>query len=216
MPETKNVAILAARPITEFYMQTSAFDASYYRRYYTNPATAVVTKAAARAEVRFVLAFCDHIGVDIRRFADVGAGTGWWAKEFSRQRPRCGAIETYDASSDAVRLYGHRKLSIERLGGRPADLIVCRDVLRYIPQAPAKEAIRRLARKCRGVLYLHVIASDDEVDEAASDMTGYFRPARWYLRQLASAGFLNAGMGLFVSKRCTVFDPFVIEVLRDR
>jgi len=46
VPETKNVAILAPRPITEFYTRPSAFEASYYRRYYTNPATAVVTKAA--------------------------------------------------------------------------------------------------------------------------------------------------------------------------
>lgn len=188
------------------------FDAEYYRRFYTNPSTAVVTKAAARAEVKFVLAFCEHIGVEIRRFADVGAGTGWWAREFVRQYPRCEHVETYDASADAVRLYGHRKLSIEKLGGRPADLVVCRDVLRYVSDAHAAAAIRRLAKKCRGVLYLHVITSEDEVDEAASDMTGRFRPARWYLKRLAAAGFRNAGMGLFVAGKFPAFDPFALEV----
>jgi trans-aconitate methyltransferase len=193
-------------------MTKTEFNAEYYRRYYENRSTAVVTPAQRRAEVRFVLSFCAHIGVGIRRFADVGAGTGWWTREFARQYPRCREIETYDASADAARLYGHRKVSIEKLGGRPADLVVCRDVLRYIPGAAAKEAIERLAKKCRGVLYLHVVTREDEVDEDASDMSGYFRPARWYLKRLEARGFRNAGMGLFVSDRFGDFDPFALDV----
>ena len=188
------------------------FDANYYRKYYENPRTAVVTRAEAKAEVAFVLAFCRHIGLDIQRFADVGAGTGWWAKEFKRQYPKCRFIETFDASAIAARRYGHQHVAAEKLGGRAADLVVCRDVLRYLPGPAAKTAIARLAKKCRGVLYLHVVTSDDEVDELASDMTGYFRPARWYIRELAAAGFRNAGMGLFVSSRFRNFDPFSIEV----
>lgn len=193
-------------------MTKTGFTAEYYRRYYENRSTAVVTAAERRTEVKFVLAFCAHIGVDLRRFADVGAGTGWWAKELARQYPPCRDIETYDASADAARMYGHRRVSAEQLGGRPADLVVCRDVLRYLPDAAATKAIDRLRRKCRGVLYLHVVTRDDEVDEEASDMSGYFRPARWYLRKLAAAGFVNAGMGLFVSDRLRGFDPFAIEV----
>jgi hypothetical protein len=193
-------------------MPKAEFNAEYYRRYYENRSTTVVTPAERRAEVRFVLAFCAHIGVDIRRFADVGAGTGWWAREFTRQYPRCRHIETYDPSADAARLYGHRKVPIEKLGGRPADLVVCRDVLRYIPDAAARKAIGRLAAKCRGVLYLHVITREDEVDEEASDMTGHFRAARWYLKRLEAAGFRNAGMGLFVSRQFSDFNPFALEV----
>lgn len=193
-------------------MRKTEFTAEYYRRYYENRSTTVVTPAQRRAEVRFVLAFCEHIGVEIRRFADVGAGTGWWAKEFTRQYPRCREIETYDSSADAARLYGHRLVSIEQLGGRPADLVVCRDVLRYVPDTPAKEAIARLVKKCRGVLYLHVVTREDEVDEESSDMTGYFRSAGWYLKRLEAAGFRNAGMGLFVSDRFRDFDPFALEL----
>lgn len=193
-------------------MTKTEFNAEYYRRYYENRSTAVVTPAQRRAEVRFVLSFCAHIGVDVRRFADVGAGTGWWAKEFVRQYPGCREVETYDASAEAARLYGHRQVSVAQLGGRPADLVVCRDVLRYLPDAAAARGIERLRRKCRGVLYLHVVTREDEVDEAASDMSGYFRSARWYLRKLDAAGFVNAGMGLFVSERFSRFDPFALEV----
>jgi hypothetical protein len=188
------------------------FDANYYRKYYENPRTAVVTKGEAKAEVAFVLAFCRHIGLEIQRFADVGAGTGWWAKEFSRQNPKCRYVETSDASETAARRYGHRQASVEKLGGGPADLVVCRDVLRYLAGPAAKTAIARLAKKCRGVLYLHVVTSDDQVDEEASDMTGYFRSARWYKRELAAVGFHDMGMGLFVSARFRKFDPFAIEM----
>lgn len=197
-------------------MTKTVFAAEYYRRYYENRSTAVITPAQQRAEVRFVLGFCAHIGVEVRRFADVGSGTGWWAKEFARQYPRCREIETYDASADAARMYGHRRVPVEQLGGRPADLVVCRDVLRYVPDAAATEAIQRLAGKCRGVLYLHVVTREDEVDEEASDMTGYFRSARWYLKRLDAAGFTNAGMGLFVSDRYRGFDPFALEARRSR
>lgn len=188
------------------------FGESYYYRYYTNSRSAVISPGAARNEVRFVLSFCDHICLDLRRFADVGAGTGWWAREFKRQRPSCRYVETYDASADAARLFGHRRVPLEELGGRPADLVVCRDVLRYLPDTRARRGIRRLAKKSRGVLYLHVITREDEVDEEASDMSGHFRPAGWYLKELAAAGFINAGMGLFVSPKFERFDPFSLEV----
>ena len=164
-----------------------------------------------RNEVAFVIAFCRHIEVEIRRFTDVGAGTGWWAKEFARRYPSCRHIETFDASETASRLYGHRKNELQRLGGRESDLVVCRDVLRYLSDADAEKAIRRLARKCRAVLYLHIITSNDEVDEEMSDMAGFFRSAAWYRKRLRAAGFADCGMGLFVSKKLASFNAFAIE-----
>lgn len=188
------------------------FDARYYRRYYHRSETAVITPEIRKNEVAFVIAFCRHIELDVERFCDVGAGTGWWAREFARKYPACTSIETFDSSLAACEIYGHRRVEIQKLTGRAADLVVCRDVLRYLTDADAEEAIRRLARKCRGVLYLQVVTSDDEVDEAASDMTGYFRPTDWYRRRLREAGFTDCGMGIFMSARRTDFSPFTIEV----
>jgi hypothetical protein len=193
-------------------MSETVFDARYYRRFYESSRTAVVTTNQAKAEVGFVLAFCNHVGLRIRRFTDAGAGTGWWAKEFRRQYKSQCVIETFDSSEAAAKGYGHTQVGIEDIPLKPADLVVCRDVLRYLNDAAAKRAIRRLARKTRGVLYLHVITSDDEVDEEASDMSGYFRTASWYRRELKKAGFVNVGMGLFASSKFKTFDPFALEV----
>lgn len=194
-------------------MHHPEFDAEYYKRYYETRATAVVTPAEATAEVAFVLAFCAQIKLRIRRFADVGAGTGWWANEFRRQYKSCREVETFDASETAASLYGHKLLRVEKVSGSPSDLVVCRDVLRYLDNRAAEIAITRLARKCRGVMYLHVLTRDDEVDEEMSDMGGKLRPVGWYRRRLADAGFTNAGMGLFVSGRFKKFDPFAIDIL---
>ena len=187
------------------------FDAEYYGRYYTESETAVVSDRMQENEVAFVLAFCRHIGVQIRRFTDVGAGTGWWSREFARQHPECRHIENFDSSRIACEMYGHRNVAVQDLSGYRSDLVVCRDVLRYVPDAAAVRAIGRLSKKCRGVLYLHVITSDDDIDEAASDMLGFFRPVQWYRDRLLRAGFTDCGMGLFVSGRLTHFDPFAIE-----
>lgn len=194
-------------------MDQPVFDANYYKRYYERPTTAVITPREATAEVAFVLAFCRHIKLDIKRFTDVGAGTGWWAKEFRQQCPRCRQVETFEASETAASAYGHTLMRAEKTSGRPSDLVVCRDVLRYLDNRAAEKAIKRLASKCRGVLYLHVLTRDDEVDEKLSDMGGKLRSATWYRRRLADAGFANAGMGLFVSRKFKQFDPFAIETL---
>ena len=188
------------------------FDAAYYRRYYGKGDTSVVTPGMQRSEVAFVIAFCRHIGLEVTRFTDAGAGTGWWAKEFARRYPSCEHIETLDASDAACRIYGHRRVELQKLGGRESDLVICRDVLRYLDDANAEKAIRRLAKKCRGVLYLHVITKEDEIDEEASDMTGFFRSMAWYRRRLRGAGFSDCGMGLFVSRKMKEFSPFAIDV----
>ncbi|MEO7367282.1 MAG: methyltransferase domain-containing protein [Gemmatimonadaceae bacterium] len=187
------------------------FDAAYYRRYYETPATAIMTAEMQKNEVAFVIAFCDHVGLPVRKFADVGAGTGWWAREFARQYSRCESVETFDASEDACKVYGHTLSTVQSLSGAASDLVVCRDVLRYVPETYIDRAITRLARKCRGVLYLHVITSDDEIDEEASDMEGTFRTVAFYRRRLKDVGFRDCGMGLFASNRLKSFDPFSIE-----
>ncbi|MEO8193109.1 MAG: class I SAM-dependent methyltransferase [Gemmatimonadales bacterium] len=192
------------------------FDGAYYKRYYADPETAVVDPEMGKNEVAFVLAFCRHIGLEIKRFTDVGAGTGWWAKEFTRRYPKCNRIETLDASEAACEAFGHKLSEIQSLSGPESDLVICRDVLRYLSDTNAENAIRRLGKKCRGVLYLHVITSDDEIDEEASDMAGFFRSTAWYLKRLRAAGFTDCGMGLFVSGKFKDFSPFTIEARTSR
>ncbi len=190
------------------------FDSAYYRRFYEDADTAIVNADEAQREVSFVIAFCNYIGIGITRFADVGAGTGWWATEFAKQYPACKQIETFDSSRSACNSYGHRHTPVQRLPPRRSDLVICRDVLRYVSNADIDEALRRLVRMCRGVLYVHAISSDDDIDEDASDMQGIFRTTWFYRDRLLGAGMIDCGMGLFVSPRFTDFAYFTLEVRR--
>ena len=97
------------------------------------------------------------------------------------------------------------------MAGRAADLVVCRDVLRYVSDREIGRAFSALGRKCRGVLYVQAITSDDEIDEEASDMEGWFRSASFYRRGFKAEGFRDCGMGLFVSKRLREFVPWALE-----
>lgn len=187
------------------------FDGEYYRRFYEDDDTSIISPGMRENEIGFVIAFCRHIGVQVERFADVGAGTGWWAAEFAKQYPDCRRIETYDASAAACAAYGHARVPLQKLSGKAADLVVCRDVLRYLADADAEEGIRRLAKKCKGVLYLHLVTREDEFDEESSDVEGYFRSVSWYRKRLASQGFRDCGMGLFVSAKLKSFSPWSIE-----
>jgi hypothetical protein len=192
-------------------LSKSHFNAAYYTRFYETAETAVVDAQLQRDEVRFVIAFCRYIEVEVKRFADVGAGTGWWAREFAKQYRKSPVIETFDASPAACEMYGHKNVQVQHLAGGASDLVVCRDVLRYVPDTQVDRAIARLAKKCRGVLYLHVITSDDVIDEDASDMAGSFRTTAFYRRRLKAAGFRDCGMGLFASARLKKFAPFSLE-----
>lgn len=192
-------------------MRADHFNARYYKRFYEDTRTSIISPQMRTNEVAFVTAFCRHIGVTIERFADAGAGTGWWAEELVRQCAGPVEIETYDASRAACELYGHAHVPVQKLSGKRADLVVCRDVLRYLNDGDAEEAIRRLAKKCRGVLYLHLVTRDDEFDESSSDVAGYFRPVTWYRARLSEQKLRDCGMGLFVSHRLESFSPWAIE-----
>jgi hypothetical protein len=192
-------------------VRSNHFNARYYERYYEDPRTAILTPEMRENEVAFVLAFCRHIGLEVERFTDAGAGTGWWAKEFASQYPSCGEIETFDGSVEACEIYGHRHVPLQKLSGKAADLVVCRDVLRYLNERDAEEAVRRLAKKTKGVLYIHVVTREDEFDEEASDVAGYFRPVTWYRSRLSAENLRDCGMGLFVSHRFRDFSPWSIE-----
>lgn len=102
-------------------------------------------------------------------------------------------------------------MPVQKLSGRAADLVVCRDVLRYVSDRDIGRAFSALGRKCRGVLYVQAITSDDEIDEDASDMEGRFRSAAYYRRRFKAEGFRDCGMGLFVSRRFTDFEPWALE-----
>ena len=50
----------------------NGFDREYYRRFYFDPRTAVVSRAEMRARARLIAAYAQHIGLPVRRMLDAG------------------------------------------------------------------------------------------------------------------------------------------------
>ena len=90
--------------------------------------------------------------------------------------------------------------------GRRFDLVVCQDVLQYLDDAEAEQAIDSFTRHCRGALFFGVLTREDweeNCDRARTDGNGYLREGSWYRRRLAPA-FTCAGGGVFVARRAGV------------
>jgi O-methyltransferase involved in polyketide biosynthesis len=89
----------------------------------------------------------------------------------------------------------------------PFDLVICNDVLQYLPEREAAAALANLARLCRGALYFHALTTEDwqrNADTRCSDGAVYFRSAEWHRRRLARS-FRFVGFGVHVRRGLPIF-----------
>lgn len=178
------------------------FDASFYRRFYLNPRTRVVTRAEMTRRADLVAAFVRHGEFPVRSILDVGCGLGLMRAALQRHFPRA-RYTGLEVSEYLCRKYGWERGSAATFEARrPFDLVVCYDVLQYLEAREAAAALRNLATLCRGVLHFGVLTTEDwelNCNQANTDRNVHIRPGRWYRRRLAPA-FINAGSGMFVRR----------------
>ena len=79
------------------------------------------------------------------------------------------------------------------------DLVVCHDVLQYLPDREAARAITSLAHLSRGLLYFSVLTAGDwknNADTSRTDRGVHLRPRDWYERRLRRH-FRHLGFGVY-------------------
>jgi SAM-dependent methyltransferase len=145
------------------------------------------------------------LGRDIVSVLDVGAGEGAWQPMLRRLRPGVRYLGV-DPSEYAVRKFGVRRNlvrgSLDALDKAPLrgrfDLVVCADVLNYVSAAALRRGIAQVAMRLRGVAYLELYTSEDELtgDLHAIDL----RPPAYYRRLLREAGLIRCGMHCYASE----------------
>jgi hypothetical protein len=124
-----------------------------------------------------------------------------------------------EVSEYLCRRHGWVQASVHRYEStRPFDLVICHDVLQYLPAREAAAAIRNFGRLCRGVLHFGVLTSRDwanNCDRKATDSAAHLRSGNWYRRRLA-VDFVNAGSGMFVRRGALIqlWDLDVLEPVR--
>jgi hypothetical protein len=176
----------------------SAFDASYFRRYYESRRSRVYGQEQIADLARGVTGFVGWFGGGIEKVLDVGAGTGLWRDWFHENLPEVG-YRSVDVSEYACETYGHERRDISRWRGRERfDLVVCQGVLPYLEDAACERAIANMAAMCRGFLYVEAVTARDlreVVDRSKTDVSVRARPATFYRRILARH-FERLGCGL--------------------
>ena len=182
------------------------FDAAYYRRFYQDAATRSVTTAEVRRQVDFVVAYLRHMALPVRRILDLGCGLGLMREPLLAAWPRARYQGVEWSRYLCERLGWEHGSVVDYRARAPFDLVVCHDVVQYLDDARARQAIDNLAALCRGALYLGVLTAEDwqeNCDPERTDDQVYLRPARWYRRRLARH-FLSAGGGIFVKREAPV------------
>jgi 2-polyprenyl-3-methyl-5-hydroxy-6-metoxy-1,4-benzoquinol methylase len=182
------------------------FGPEYYRRYYFDPRSAVVSRREMRARARLIAAFTAHAGMPVRRILDAGCGTGLLRAALRPLLPRAHYV-ALESSAYLCRRYGWLQGRIEDYRARaPFDLIICYDVLQYLEAAAAARALANFGRLCRGVLYFSALTRFDyahNCDRARTDADVRLRSADWYRTRLRRQ-FRELGLGLWLRRGAPV------------
>ncbi|NUP71586.1 MAG: class I SAM-dependent methyltransferase [Gemmatimonadaceae bacterium] len=195
-----------------------SYDEAYFRKWYRDPRTRVHTPQAVRRKVRMVVGIAEYfLGRKLRSVLDVGAGEGAWRREIRRIRPDARYLGI-DPSDWVVARHGRRRNirlgSFEQLPtlqlGRAHDLIVCADVLQYVPDAALKRGVRHLASILTGMAYLEAYTTGDDME---GDLEGWHpRTKAQYRAVFARAGLVGCGIHCYLTRE-TALKAVELELL---
>jgi SAM-dependent methyltransferase len=183
------------------------YDRAYFDRWYRDPKQRVKHGGEFLRKVRLALAIAEYyLGRPVETVLDVGCGEGHWRAPLLAERPRLHYLGV-DASDYVVRRYGRTRnlhqvsfAELPRLadhagmlfgGVASVDLLVCSDVVHYVPTAELSTGLSTFSRLCHGVAWIEMFCRGDEF---VGDDDGFIaRPRSWYLRTLTGAGWLPLG-----------------------
>jgi 2-polyprenyl-3-methyl-5-hydroxy-6-metoxy-1,4-benzoquinol methylase len=183
-------------------MNTRSFDARFYQRFYMNPRTRVTTREEMARRAGMVAALVKQLELPVKRILDAGCGLGWLREPLLDAFP--GAIYVgLEVSEHLCQQHGWIQKSLAEFRPRGRfDLLICYDVMQYLPDREAAQAMANLARLSRGALYFHAPTLEDwrdNADRSTSDGDINLRTADWYRTRL-TRHFEHAGFGVHVRR----------------
>lgn len=176
------------------------FDANYYRRFYLRAATRAMSQPDTERRAAVVASIVAYLELPVRRILDMGCGLGWFKQPLLNTFSKA-SYTGVEYSEYLCQEYGWQQGSVVDYAGRGQfDLIVCCDVLQYLDDQAATQAINNLARLCRSALYLHVPTKQDWrtlMDPSGTDDQVHVRAGKWYQQRLRKH-FKHIGNGVLV------------------
>jgi SAM-dependent methyltransferase len=183
-------------------MSTRSFDARFYQRFYMNPRTRVTTREEMARRGGMVAALVKQLELPVKRILDAGCGLGWLREPLLEAFPGATYVGL-EVSEHLCQQHGwiQKSLADYRPRGR-FDLLICYDVMQYLSDREAAQAMTNMARLSRGALYFHAPTLEDwrdNADRSVSDGDINLRSGDWYRTRL-SRRFEHAGFGIHVRR----------------
>lgn len=179
------------------------YDRDYFERWYRDPAIGGPARLARKVALAVSTAEY-YLERPLRTVLDIGCGEGAWRAPLLKLRPKAHYLG-FDSSEYAIERYGPRRnLRFARFADfehlrpcPPADLLVCSDVLHYLPARELDRGLPALAELCGGIAFLETFTRADGID---GDTEGFkARPARFYRERFAAIGLQPIGSHLWLS-----------------
>jgi 2-polyprenyl-3-methyl-5-hydroxy-6-metoxy-1,4-benzoquinol methylase len=181
------------------------FSAAYFRKFYLNAATRVVTPAEMRSRAALIASALRQCQIPVRRILDAGCGIGLLQEPFEQFLPRARYVGL-EASEYLCSRFGWTFGSIVDFTAlTPYDLVICYDVLQYLSDTEAARAIVTLSRLSRGALYVSALTTEDwreNCDRSRTDRAVHLRTGAWYRRRL-NKWFRYVGFGIWIRRNVT-------------
>jgi SAM-dependent methyltransferase len=182
------------------------YDLAYFDRWYRGRAR-IGAEPDVRRKVAMVVSIAEFfLRRAIRNAIDIGCGEAPWFVHLQELRPRVRYVG-YDPGDYAVEEFGASR-NVRRGGFADIgslhirerfDLVVCADVMHYLPDDEIRRGLPAIVRLMRGAAFFEVLTREDKV---IGDTVGLMRrPSSWYRETLTSAGLTPVGPYTWIGKR---------------
>ncbi len=181
------------------------YDADYFQRWYRNGGIGGRQRLARKVALAVATAEY-HLERPVRSVLDIGCGEGAWRAPLLKLRPKARYLG-FDGSEYAIARYGRsRNLHLANFADfaqlrpcPPADLLVCSDVLHYLPTRELDRGLPGLADLCGGVAFLETFTARDAAEGDEDEFQR--RSADFYRRRFEALGFRQIGSHCWLSPR---------------
>ena len=179
------------------------YDRAYFDKWYRK--AGIGDAARLQRKVALAVAMAEyHLERPLRTVLDIGCGEGAWRAPLLKLRPKARYLG-FDSSEYAIRRYGAKRgLHFAQFGDfavlrpcPPVDLLVCSDVLHYLPTRELARGLPGLAELCAGVAFLELFTKEDDTE--GDDVGFHARPARFYRQRFEAVGFRFVGSHCWLS-----------------
>lgn len=183
----------------------NSFDQNYFNRWYHHKSQRVSTLPATRRKARLALSIAEYyLDRPVCSVLDIGCGEGQWQpilKKLNRSIHYTGL----DPSPYVIKKFGKQRNLIQgqftELKKLPLDksydLIICSDLLYYIPEPDLKQGLQWIMKHLQGVAFLEAYSSTEPLEGDTQGMLP--RSVKDYQRLFRQSEFISCGSHCYVN-----------------